>query len=227
MTPNLMKLAPSLSAEERYKIVMSDMLAQQDGEPAKLSESELKAMIWFESKPAWQEYAFHAAMMRHATEIWILEIEKEKIRSYAFYLHLTLQFEWIVRDSDIPEEKKVERFEMLKKAIADLHRALKGFYAYRLAIPKLEAVLYGVPFFSKTTKACIAKWFTLIDETVREYNEMVRELCVCHDAKQFIKPIVEDVESYLIPEAVPSEAKVSTVVDFIQQLAESEVRHRD
>jgi hypothetical protein len=227
MTPNLTKLAPSLSAEERYKIVMSDLLAQLDGEPAKISESELKAMLWFESKPMWREYALRTAMMRHASEIWIIEIEKEKVRSYAFYLHLVYQFEQVVRDVDIPKEKKMKRFDILKKAVSDLHHALEGFYAYREAIPKLEAVLYGIPFFSKATQASIALWFGLIESTIRDYNGMVRELSACHDAKRFIKPITEDMESYLVKDAVPSEMAVDELVDFIKKTAEFEVRSRD
>ena len=225
--PNLAQLAPNLSAEERYKLIFSDLLGQLDGEPAKLSESELKAMLWFESKPMWQEYALHTAMMRHASEIWIIEIEKEKIRSYAFYLYLNYQFERVVRDADIPKEEKMKRFDIVKKAVSDLHHALEGFYAYREAIPKLEAVLYGVPFFSKTTQASIALWFGLIESTIRDYNGMVRELSACRDAKQFIKPIVDDMESYLIRDAVPSEVAVDELVDFIKKTAESEVSSRN
>jgi hypothetical protein len=55
--PNLAQLAPNLSAEERYKLISADILAQMDGEPPMLSESETKAMLWFESKAAWREYA--------------------------------------------------------------------------------------------------------------------------------------------------------------------------
>jgi hypothetical protein len=227
MTPNLTKLAPSLSAEERYKIVMSDMLAQQDGEPAKLSESEMKAMIWFESKSMWQEYAFHAAMMRHATEIWVIEIETEKLRSYAYYLHLSHQLERVVTDIDAPKAKKAERFKGLKQSTVDLHHAIEGFYAYREAITKLEAILYGVPFFSETMRASLDSQFDNIGDIVRNYNGMLRDICACYDAKKFIKPIVEDIDSYLVKNAVPSDAAVNKLVDFIQHLAESEMRARN
>lgn len=222
-TPDLVKLAPTLSVEERYKLVMGDVLSQLDGEPPKLSESELKAMLRFESKPMWQDYAARVAMMRHANEIWVREIETEKLRAYAFYLDLGYQFRLVVIDDGAPKMKKAERFESLKKSAIDLHYALEGFYAYREAIPKLEAILYGVPFFSKAMRVSLDSQFALIHDTVRNYNGVVRELCTCRDAKQFIKPIVEDVESYLVKDAVPSEAAVNELVDFIRHIADSEM----
>jgi hypothetical protein len=227
MTPNLTKLAPSLSVEERYKIVMSDALAQIDGEPEKLSESELKAMIWFESKPAWQDYAFHVAMMRHANEIWVNEIETERLRVCAYYLHVSYQLQLIVLDENASPEKKAKRFEALKQSTADLHEAVEGLYAYREAIPKLEALLYGVPFFCKGMQASLANQFDLVASTIRHHDDSIRELCACHDAKSYIKPIVEDTESYIVKDAVPGEAAVNELVDFIRHIAESEMRARD
>jgi len=227
MAPNLMQLAPNLSAEERYKIVMADCMAQIDGEPAKITESELKAMIWFQSKPAWREYALHVAMMRHANEMWIKEIETEKIRAVAFYLHVSYQFELIVWDGDAPKDRKAKRFETLKESVADLHEALEGYYVYRDAIPKLEAVLYGVPFFAKKIQASIDSQIALVEDVIRGYNEGIRRLSACHDAKKFIRPIVEDMDSYLVKDAIPTEAASDELVDFIKHLAETEMNARN
>ena len=206
---------------------MTDCLAQMDGEPAKLSESELKAIIWFESKSTWRDYAFHAAMMRHANEIWVKEIEAEKLRVYAFYLHVTYQLQLIVLDVDMPKEKNAKRFEILKKSTADLHEAIEGLYAYRDAIPKLEAILYGMPFFGEKLAGVHHGPFRPGANTARHYDESIREFCKCHDAKKFIGPIVKDMESYLVKDAVPSEAASDEPVDYIKHLAEIEMQARD
>ena len=227
--PDLMKLAPNLSAEERYKLISADLLAQMDGEPPMLSESETKAMLRFESRTVWKEYALRVCMFKFANSMWIKEIETEKLRTYAFYLHANHTLERIVTsiDGDIPKKQRANQFENLKKCVADVHEAAEGFLAYRDAVPKLEDVLCGVPFFSKTIKASIATQFALVVKTIRNFNEGIRNLCACSDARVFIRPIVDDVESYLIRDAVPSEDAVKELVDLITGLAESEMRSRE
>jgi hypothetical protein len=229
IAPDLAKLAPNLSAEERYKLISADLLARMDGEPPMLSESETKAMLWFASKAVWREYAYRVCIFRRVNSMWIKEIETEKLRTYAYYLHASHSLERILMSADygVPKAKMVGRYADLKKCVIDVHRAAVGFYAYRDAIPKLEEVLCGVPFFSKTTKATIATQFALVGESINSFNEGIRDFCACFDAKKFIKPIVVDMENYLIRDAVPSEDAVNDLVDFIQKLAESEMQSRE
>jgi len=228
-TPNLVQLAPNLSAEERYELISADLLAQMDGESPMLSESEMKAMLWFASKAVWKEYALRVCMFRYANSIWVKEIETEKLRTYALYLHASFTLERIVTHAGygINKKKLAKQFEDLKKCVVDVHDAAEGFLAYRDAIPKLEEILCGVPFYSKKTKASIASQFELVDESMQHFNDGVRNFCDCSDAKKFIKPIVDNRESYLIQDAVPSEEAVKELVDYIQERAESEMRGRE
>jgi hypothetical protein len=228
-TPNLVQLAPNLSAEERYKLISADLLARMDGEPPMLSESETKAMLWFASKATWREYALRVCMFRLAHSMWIKEIETEKLRTYVYYLHASHTLERIVTHAGygISKKRLPKQFESLKKCVADVHRSAEGYLAYRDAIPKLEEVLCGVPFYGKTMKASIASQFALIGESLQNFNDGVRDFCACRDAKKFIKPIVDDMESYLIRDIVPSKDAVKELVDFIQERAESEMQSRD
>jgi hypothetical protein len=227
--PNLAQLAPNLSAEERYKLISADILAQMDGEPPMLSESETKAMLWFESKAAWREYALRICLFRLANSMWIQEIETEKLRTYAYYLHMSHTFEKIIVGTgyDLPKKYWAKQFETLKECVIHVHDSAEGFFAYRDAIPKLEEIICGMPFFSKTTKASLTTQFALIGEIISDFNKDVNRFCECRDAKKFIRPIVDDRESYLIRDVVPSEEAVNELIDFIQRRAGSEMQSRE
>ena len=227
--PNLVQLAPNLSAEERYKLISADLLARMDDEPPMLTESETKAMLRFASKAVWREYALRVCIFRLANSMWIKEIETEKLRTYAYYLHASHTMERIVTHAGYGISKKLlaKQYESLKKCVIDVHRAAEGFLAYREAIPKLEEILCGVPFYSKKTKASIAIQFALVGESIETFNDGIRNFCDCSDAKKFIRPIVDDMESFLIRDAVPSEEAVKELVNFIQALAESEMQSRE
>ena len=56
-TPDLIRLAPTLSIEERYKIVIPDCLRMMNGENAILSAAEITALASFEKNAAWEQYA--------------------------------------------------------------------------------------------------------------------------------------------------------------------------
>jgi hypothetical protein len=229
VTPNLAQLAQNLSAEERYKLIATDLLGQMDGEPQVLSESEMKALLWFASKTIWREYAIRVCMFRLANSMWIKEIETEKLRTYAYYLHASHTMERIVTNAahGISKKQLPKQFESLKRCVVDVHRSAEGFLAYREAIPRLEEILCGVPFYGKKMKASIASQFALVDESMQNFNDGIRDFCACSDAKKFIRPIVEDMESYLIRAAVPSEEAVKELIDFIQERAESEMQSRE
>ena len=227
-TPDLAKLAPNLSAEERYKLVLADCLAQMDGEQPMITESELKALLWFPSKAMWQEYATRVVTFKLANSIWIQSIESEKLRTYVCYLLAAHEFERIIvyAAHKIPKRKGEDRFENLKKYVKSLNKAINGFYAYREAIPKLETELCGVPFLCKTKKASIADMYALIDGVASDYNEDIRRFSDCCDATQYIKPILDDPESYLVKESSPDPVAVAELVEEIKRLSESEISSR-
>ena len=55
-TPNLAILAPSLSAEERYRLIVPDYHSDVMGKGTILSESERKAITKIENRVVWEEY---------------------------------------------------------------------------------------------------------------------------------------------------------------------------
>ena len=124
--PDLAKLAPNLSAEERYKLVLADCLAQMDGEQPMITESELKALLWFPSKAMWKEYSTRVVMFKLANSMWIQSIESEKLRTYVCYLLAAHEFERIIvyAAHKIPKRKGEDRFGNLKKYVKSLNKAI-------------------------------------------------------------------------------------------------------
>ncbi len=228
-TPDLVKLAPNLSAEERYKLITADFLAQLDGEQPMITESELKAMLWFASRDMWKEYALRVVTFKLVNAIWVREIETEKLRTYACYLLAIHQLERVIVDAEdkLPKDKRAKQFKNLKTYVEAFNDSLEGFRVYREAIPILERELCGVPFFSKTTKASIATSYALVDHDIATYNEAIKRFCDCSDAKKLIKPILDDTDSYLVKGIVPAESDVTKLVENIKELAESEMRSRE
>ena len=65
---DLIKLAPTLSAEERYKMAISDFHKVLAGEKPILSEAECQAIRHFDNRAVWEDYAqrLHASVGRYA-----------------------------------------------------------------------------------------------------------------------------------------------------------------
>ena len=78
-TSDIIKLAPTLSPEERFKMVMTDCLRQMDGEPSVFSETELKALIFFDSRAKWIEYVRPVIIFKLANAYWPNEIEIQRL----------------------------------------------------------------------------------------------------------------------------------------------------
>lgn len=226
-TPDLIKLAPTLSVEERYKIIIPDLHRQLMGEEPLISESERQAITHFENRAVWEEYTRNICILQWATALWLKDIETERLRVFALSLNLHYTLERVLLDGDdksISKEKRAEQFERVKKYVAMLKEHSVEFYAYREAINKVEQELYGVPLFNEEKKNSIASCYEMVDELFEHHNTTIRVMCENKIIKRHVKPIVQDMESYLAKKPVPDAAIVERIVDEIRQIADSETR---
>ncbi len=69
----------------------------------------------------------------------------------------------------------------------------------------------------------ILKDYERVDELIENYNEFVRKVCAIAVIKKTIKPIMCDMESYLVKKPVPDADTVERIVDEIRQIADSEM----
>jgi hypothetical protein len=226
--PDLVKLAPELSAEERYKIMTADWMAKANGEPQVMTESERRAMVRFPTNVRWKEYGMSVITFKLVNTYWRSEIQIDKLRTFACYLMAMHEFEKIVVDcEDYSDDKRAKQFENLKKYVASYNDAVANLRAYKEAIPLLEQELCGIPFFSKPTSDFVAEAFKLVEDATARYNEIVRHFCGDKEVRKFIKLIVTDMDSYLVSEAAPDPSAAATLVEQIKELAESEMKSRE
>ena len=228
-TSDIIKLVPTLSPEERFKMVMTDCLRQMDGEPSVFSETELKALIFFDSKAKWLEYVLPVIIFKLANAYWPNEIEIKRLRVELVWFIIVQKLEQICDDADdgIAAKDRLSQFDTLKKYIGTYNETLPRLMAYRDAIPELEAATYGMPFFSEGQKATIAKIFTGIESSMALYNEMVTEFAKRKDARKLLRPFTEDLQSFLLRNEAPDPKAVTELVEAIKRYAESELSSRN
>ena len=227
-TPDLIKLAPTLSVEERYKIAIAECLRVMAGKPSVLSGSEIDAIASFEKTAAWELYALHIGMFKWVHILWIRDINAEKFSTCTCLLLLNHQLCRVILDGDeqMTKEARVEQLELLRKYVSILQEKLTDFYAYREALPRLKEELYGVPIFNEETETTIQGFYQFTDEMVVRHNTIVRDLCTEKSIKRYFKPIAQDMEFYLVKEPKPDEVAIAELVDEIKTWAESDVRAR-
>ena len=225
-TPDLVKLAPTLSAEERYRLVVPDMQRELMGEKPLISESERQAITHFEDRAVWEEYTRKICMLQWAQALWPKDVETEKLRVIVHDMELSHSFDRLIRDGDqqVPKGKRAAQFEALKEHAAQVGQQSVHFYAYREAFEKIKQELCGVPLLNEKWMADITEDYTLVDETIEHYNDLVRKVCAVVVIRKTIGPIVRDMESYLVKKPIPDPTMVEWIVDEIRQIAGSEMR---
>jgi len=221
-----MKIAPTLSAEERYKLLVPDFHREVMGEKPLISESERKAIIKFDNRAVWEEYTHSICMFQWAHTLWPKDIEAERLRLLACSLFLSHAFERVLLDGDQPvlKETRAGQFEKLKEYVALFERQSVEFYCYQEAINTIELELYGVPLFNEEKKDQIASCYETTDQFIEHYNETIRWMCENEVTKRYFKPIVHDMNSFLVKKPVPDANLVEHMVNDIRQIAESETR---
>jgi hypothetical protein len=227
-TPDLIKLAPTLSAEERYKLIVSDFHRALMEEKELIAESERQAIITFNNNRAvWEEYTRNICMLQWENALWPRDIEAEKLRVFACSLLLSHALEKVLfhgDDHSISKEKRATQFESLKEYVAMFETQSMDFYAYPEAIKKIEQELYGVPIFHEEKKNRIASYYEAVDDLIEHHNKTIHTICGHKIIKKCINPMVRDMESYLVKKSIPDEKLIEKILDEVRHIAESETQ---
>ena len=228
VTPNLIKLAPTLSIEERYKIVIPDALRMMVGEKSLLSDSEVTALTSFEKNVVWEQYALRVGMFKWAHILWIRDINSEKFCACTCILLLNHQLWQVIQEvgDGATKEAREKGLASLSGYVATLQEKLADFYAYRDALIRLKEELYDVPIFAGETETTIQGFYQFVGEMVERHNDTIRELCTNKTIKRHFKAIAENIDLYLVKEPKPDEAAIAALVDEVRSFAESDVRAR-
>jgi hypothetical protein len=224
--PNLAILAPSLSAEERYRLIVPDYHNDVLGKGTILTESERKAIIKIENRGAWEEYTRGICMLQWANVLWMRDIETERLRATALSLIVMYEMEGILKEADqpMPEQKRAARYAKLREYIALFEEGSTQFYAYRPAVEMIEGELWGVPILNDEKKKMLAKYYEQIDSLFDLHIDRIRKICGNEILASHLKPIADDPESYIPKKPIPDKTTINELVEEIRQMAESETR---
>lgn len=207
-SPNLMKLASTLSPEERYKLIVPDVQREESGEKPRISEAERSAILFFNDKASYMEYHRRILIYSWVNILWWRDIEYARLRVQALTTMLVFEMDSMLRRAhEGPQGDGWNlRFKMLRETVAGINDRTKVFYAYRDAIPLVEKELWSVPFYDPARKATLARWYEKMGEQIADHNEMVNAFCSHPDAPKLIGPMMKDKGAYLIKEPVPRES---------------------
>jgi hypothetical protein len=223
---DIIKIAPTLSAEERFKMMVADVHKQMAGEKAVFSLSERSAIMKCEHKAMWEEYTRHIGIMQWATAFWMKDIEAERLRVFAGSLLLERMLDHLVDDADIrmPESIRKNTYIRLKEFVDLLESQSELFYAYREAIAQIEAKhLYGMPLFDEKRKAMIAGAYDMTDTIFEMYNHRLTMFAGIPSFEDFMKPISENIGDYTVKKPVPRQETIDKIINEIMEIADSEM----
>ena len=224
-TPDLVKLAPNLSAKERFKIIIPDLHRALMGEKQLLSESERQAITHFENRAVWEEYTRRIGIMQWADTFWTDGIETEKLRAFACYLLLGRAVDRLVTDADmpLPDDMRDALCANIREHVDLFEKNSTEFYAYREATVQVERELYGMPLFNEKKKEVIASYYESVDEMFENYNNRIRMICKSKMIQKRINPLAEHPESYVAKKPIPQKELVDELVDGIMRVVDSEM----
>ena len=97
------------------------------------------------------------------------------------------------------------------------------FYAYPEAITRIERELYGMPLFNEKKKRVIASYYEAADEMFESYNKRIRMLSESKMVKERMKPIAENLESYIAKKPVPLQELIDGLVTEIMGVVDAEM----
>jgi hypothetical protein len=224
-SPDIIKLAPTLSAEERFKIIVKDFHKELAGGKPVLSISERQSIIKCENRPMWEDYTRRIGIMQWADAFWTKDIEMEKLRVFASSLLLGRALDRFIADIDMPMPEKMREGQCasIKEYVDMLERNSEKFYAYPEAIMQIERELYGMPLFNEWKKEVIASYYQAADEIFEHYNNRIRMLSTSKMIQKRIKPIVENLGSYTAKKPVPSKELVDEIIGEITGIVDAEM----
>lgn len=224
MMSEILKIAPTLSAEERLRLVVPDVHRLIAGEKPVLSEPEFAAIRRCPTKEIWKEYTYRVMLLKWADTVWLRDWETERLR--VLCLLTVLRYETGLLGAEDEGDGPADRLEIIRKIVAGANERAKDFFAYREAVPLLEREIYGLPLFGEATKTRMTESYEHVENTISLHNETVRGIVGIPGAEEFLKPMIEETESYLIREPVPDPELVGKMVADIREIAEADLRTR-
>lgn len=224
MMSEILKIAPTLSAEERLRLVVPDVHRLIAGEKPVLSEPEFAAIRRCPTKEIWKEYTYRVMLLKWADTVWLRDWEAERLR--VLCLLTVLRYETGLLGAEDEGDGPADRLEIIRKIVAGANERAKDFFAYREAVPLLEREVYGLPLFGEATKTRMTESYEHVENTISLHNETVRGIVGIPGAEEFLKPMIEETESYLIREPVPDPELVGKMVADIREIAEADLRTR-
>jgi hypothetical protein len=222
---NVIQLAPTLSAEEKFKMIVTDFHRELMGEKPVFSEAERQAIIHCENRPAWEEYTRHIGIMQWADTFWIKDIETEKLRVLASSLILGRAVDRLVMDAFMPMPEKMldRRCADVREDVLMFEKNSMEFYAYPGAITQIEQELYGMPLFNEKKKKTIASYYEAADEMFENYNKRILMLSESNGAKKSLRPMAENLEGLIAKKPIPSKELIDGLVKEIMDIVDSEM----
>lgn len=224
-TTEIIKIAPTLSAEERFKLMLPDMVRAMDGEKMLLSDGEANAIRTCPIAIL-DDYNYRISLVMWIMMLWIRDWNAEHLRMSSLIVALLYQTELTIRRVDKNDRSIKDPFDTLRSVVAGMSEKMKEFYAYRESIPLLERELYGLPFLSEEMQADMAKDYEDVDRVISFHNDLIREIPKAFKTEKFLKPITEHAEQYLIEKPTPDTGRAEAIAQNLKGIAEADIRRR-
>jgi hypothetical protein len=226
--PDLIKLAPTLSVEERYRILIPDCQRIMVGEKGLLSDSEIKALAYFEKPLLWEDYAMRIGIFKWSNLLWARDIDRERFAVGISLVLVSHQAMDVMRGmgEEMPDEQRNRQLETLRNYVVLAEEKLANFFAYREALVRLEQEVYGVPLLHEEDGKEMESCCKLIMGEIEHYNSALRGICEDKALKKYFKRIAPELDKYLVKTPAINEEKVEHIVKDIKSFAESDVNAR-
>jgi len=173
----------------------------------------------------WEDYTRRIGIIQWADVFWTKDIETEKLRVLASYFILSRAVDRLVANMFMPmPEKPWDRICVdVREDVEMLEKNSMEFYAYPEAITQIERELYGMPLFNEKKKKVIASYYEAADEVFEGYNHRIQMLSEGKMIKEYMKPIAENLESYIAKKPIPSQELIDGLVKEILDIVDSEM----
>lgn len=223
---DIIKLAPTLSAEERFKMMVGDVQKQMAGGLAVFSVAEQRAIMKCENREMWEEYTRHIGIMQWAGTLWIRDIETERLCVLTGSLLLDRTLDRMIADADMqmPESMRESAYGHLKEFTRLFEEQSELFYAYREAVAQLEKKeLYGLSLFDEKKREAIAEAYQTIDGLFEMHNHRLQFFSSKPPYKEFMEPIAKNIEVYKVKIPVPKQEVIDKIISDVMGIVDSEI----
>src|SRR3989344_3520157 len=244
--PDIIKLAPTLTAKERMKFILSNWHKTVTEKPF-LNESEVKALFGMTEIGDFDECQYFFALYQWSNMLLRDDIEKAWLRFIAGYNYLVHLRGLLIIDLIIKVEKEdgslLERFEITnrsldpesgletmaikekvsffpnpKEVVSTLNIHIQTLFGYRDITQKIESEL-DIPIFDEKTYARIRGYWTQTEKFISDHNRFIESL----EKRGEQKVILTDKEQYILQITPPDPEFVEQCIQDIKKLVESDI----